>query len=137
MLFRSRPFFSNRFHTFPRPPNILSFRAMSSAHAIKKLPESLHSLVIGAVQEGDASSDFGKSEKDQAEVSAWIERIADGEVTKPENVKVRGHDTSYGYSMIRTRYRTWTRSLHRVHILSVTTLLLQMLPSTEHCIQFS
>lgn len=86
----TRPFF-NRFHTLPRPPNILSFRTMSSATAVKKLPEPLHSLVIGAVQDGNASSDFGKSEKDQAEVSAWIERIAEGEITKPESVKVRNY----------------------------------------------
>ena len=62
---------------------------MSSAAAVlSKLPEPLHSLVLGAVEEGDASSDFGKSEKDQAEVVSWVERVAEGSITKPENVKV-------------------------------------------------
>ena len=62
---------------------------MSSAAAVAKLPESLRNLVTGAVQEGNASSDFGKSEKDQAEVADWVERIAGGEIAKAENVKVR------------------------------------------------
>lgn len=67
----TRPLFSNRFHTFLRPSIVFSFRKMSSAAALAQLPQSLHDLVVGAVQEGEASADFGKSEKDQAEVMAW------------------------------------------------------------------
>ena len=59
---------------------------MSVQAALAKLPSPLKDLVTGAVQGG--SEDFGKSEKDKAEVTQWIEKIAEGSVAKPENLKV-------------------------------------------------
>ena len=41
---------------------------------------------MGAAQDG--SSAFGKNEKDKAEVEEWIEKVASGEVAKPDNLKV-------------------------------------------------
>lgn len=54
--------------------------------AISKLHSPLKELVAGATQDG--SNDFGQNEKDKAEVSGWIEKIADGAVAKPDNLKV-------------------------------------------------
>lgn len=54
---------------------------------VAKLSSPLKELVTGATQDG--SSDFGKNEKDKAEVSEWIERIASGEAAKAESLKVR------------------------------------------------
>ncbi|THH01578.1 hypothetical protein EW026_g1163 [Hermanssonia centrifuga] len=58
---------------------------MSSTTAIAKLHSPLKELVEGATKEG--SAEFGKSEKDKAEVTEWIERVAAGEAAKPENLK--------------------------------------------------
>ena len=54
--------------------------------AVGKLNSPLKELVAGATQDG--SADFGKNEKDKAEVSEWIEKVAAGEVSKPEGLKV-------------------------------------------------
>ncbi|KAH9841534.1 uncharacterized protein C8Q71DRAFT_700858 [Rhodofomes roseus] len=58
---------------------------MASATVLSKLPEPVRDLVANAAVDG--SSDFGKSEKDKAEVTEWIEKIAQGEVAKPQNLK--------------------------------------------------
>jgi aminoacyl tRNA synthase complex-interacting multifunctional protein 1 len=58
---------------------------MSSSGAISKLPSPLRELVLASVQE-DAKA-VGSSEKDKAEVEAWIEKVAAGEVTA-ESLKV-------------------------------------------------
>lgn len=55
--------------------------------AVSKLHSPLSQLVAGATQDG--SSDFGKNEKDKAEVNEWLEKIAAGEVVKQERLKVR------------------------------------------------
>ncbi|KAI0785257.1 hypothetical protein C8Q75DRAFT_723216 [Abortiporus biennis] len=64
---------------------------MSSQSAIAKLQGPLKDLVDGAVAAQDSSSSstsvFGKSEKDQTDVAEWIEKVAGGDVTKPENFK--------------------------------------------------
>lgn len=57
-----------------------------SMSAVSKLHSSLKELVTSATEDG--SSDFGKNEKDKAEVNEWIEKIAVGEVAKPDNLKV-------------------------------------------------
>ncbi|TFK91134.1 nucleic acid-binding protein [Polyporus arcularius HHB13444] len=57
---------------------------MSVQAALAKLPSPLRDLVTGAAQDG---SDFGKSEKDKAEVAEWIDKAAQGDVAKPENFK--------------------------------------------------
>ena len=62
-------------------------RKMSVQAALAKLPSPLKDLVTGAAQDG--SEDFGKSEKDKAEVAEWIDKVAQGDVAKPENFKVR------------------------------------------------
>ncbi|KAI0712196.1 hypothetical protein C8Q76DRAFT_733767 [Earliella scabrosa] len=63
----------------------LLLRKMSVQAALAKLPSPLKDLVTSAVQDG--SEDFGKSEKDKAEVAEWIGKVAQGDVAKPENFK--------------------------------------------------
>ncbi|RPD77832.1 nucleic acid-binding protein [Lentinus tigrinus ALCF2SS1-7] len=58
---------------------------MSVQAALAKLPSPLKDLVTGAAQDG--SEDFGKSEKDKTEVAEWIDKVAQGDVAKPENFK--------------------------------------------------
>ncbi|PCH40131.1 nucleic acid-binding protein [Wolfiporia cocos MD-104 SS10] len=58
---------------------------MASAAAISKLPNPLRDFVTTATS--DPEQDFGTTEKDKAEVAEWIEQIAQGDVTKPENLK--------------------------------------------------
>ena len=60
---------------------------MSSSAALAKLQDSLRSLVTGSAEEGSPA--YGKSEKDQAEVADWIEKISTGDVAKAESLKVR------------------------------------------------
>ena len=60
---------------------------MSVQASLANLPSPLKDLVTGAAQDG--SEDFGKSEKDKAEVAEWIDKVAQGDVAKPENFKVR------------------------------------------------
>ena len=65
----------------------LLLRKMSVQTALAKLPSPLKDLVTGAAQDG--SEDFGKSEKDKAEVAEWIDKVAQGDLARPENFKVR------------------------------------------------
>ncbi|KZT73811.1 nucleic acid-binding protein [Daedalea quercina L-15889] len=58
---------------------------MASTAALAKLPVALRDLVTNATVDG--SSDFGKSEKDKAEVTEWIDKIAVGEIVRPQNLK--------------------------------------------------
>ncbi|KAI0670815.1 hypothetical protein C8Q78DRAFT_1032135 [Trametes maxima] len=58
---------------------------MSAGAALAKLPSPLRDLVSAVAQDG--SEDFGKSEKDQAEVAEWIDKVAQGDVAKAENLK--------------------------------------------------
>ena len=62
-------------------------RKMSAHSALAKLPSPLKDLVSAATQDG--SEDFGRSEKDKAEVAEWLDKVAQGNVAKPENFKVR------------------------------------------------
>ncbi len=62
-------------------------RKMSAQAALAKLPAPLRDLVTDAAKDG--SEDFGKSEKDKAEVAEWIDKVAQGDVAKPENFKAR------------------------------------------------
>ncbi|KAI0732012.1 hypothetical protein C8Q72DRAFT_882776 [Fomitopsis betulina] len=55
---------------------------MASTAALTKLTAPLRDLVANA-----APSDFGKSEKDTAEVTQWIDKIAEDSVAKPKNLK--------------------------------------------------
>ena len=75
-----------RLFTFNRDPLSTITKTMASASALTKLPTPLRDLVANAAPDG--ASDFGKSEKDKAEVTQWIEKIAEGSVAKPENLKV-------------------------------------------------
>ncbi|VDC00785.1 unnamed protein product [Peniophora sp. CBMAI 1063] len=58
---------------------------MSGQAALSRLQPPLRDLVAGAAQDG--AKDFGQSEKDKTEVAAWIERVAQGDVAKPESLK--------------------------------------------------
>ncbi|KAI0926956.1 hypothetical protein AcW1_007664 [Taiwanofungus camphoratus] len=60
-------------------------RTMSSAAALSKLDVPLRSLVANAATDG--SKDFGRSEKDKTQVAEWIEKIAQGDIAKPERLK--------------------------------------------------
>ncbi|KAJ3549160.1 hypothetical protein NM688_g5210 [Phlebia brevispora] len=58
--------------------------ASASQSALAKLHSPLKELVAGAAQEG--SPDFGRTEKDQAEVAGWIEIVAAGNDVKAETL---------------------------------------------------
>ncbi len=68
---------------------------MSIQAALAKLAPPLRDLVSAAAPDGSES--FGKSEKDKAEVAQWIDKVAQGDVAKAENLKVCGL-TSKGFS---------------------------------------
>lgn len=59
---------------------------MSLPAALAKLQDPLRSLVAGSAEAGAPS--YGQSEKDQAEVAEWIEKISTGEIVKAETLKV-------------------------------------------------
>ena len=65
-------------------PHLHIARKMSAAAAIAKLHSPLRELVAGV-----ADAHQGKSEKERAEVSEWIENVAAGQVGKPDGLKVR------------------------------------------------
>lgn len=69
--------------TFTRDPLSTITITMASTAALTKLTAPLRDLVANA-----APSDFGKSEKDTAEVTQWIDKIAEDSVAKPKNLKV-------------------------------------------------
>jgi aminoacyl tRNA synthase complex-interacting multifunctional protein 1 len=50
--------------------------------SISKLASPLKDLVLGATLE------YGKSDKDKAEVAEWIEKVAQGDIVKPTGVMV-------------------------------------------------
>lgn len=59
---------------------------MSSAAALAKLHDPLRTLVTTSAEAGSPA--YGQSEKDQAEVAEWIEKISAGDAVKPEALKV-------------------------------------------------
>ena len=61
-------------------------RTMASQQALQKLQSPLKELVLGALPNG--ATDLGSSEKDKAEVEGWIEKIAQGDINKPDGLKV-------------------------------------------------
>ncbi|TFY57644.1 hypothetical protein EVG20_g8462 [Dentipellis fragilis] len=60
-------------------------RPMSAQAAIAKLHPDVRELVLGAAKAGGV--DFGKSEKDKAEVVEWVENVAQGSAVKAESLK--------------------------------------------------
>lgn len=58
---------------------------MSAAASLGKLQAPLRDLVIGATEDG--SQDFGKSEKEKADIAEWIDKVAQGDITRAENLK--------------------------------------------------
>lgn len=62
---------------------------MSSHAGLGKLQAPIHDLVIGASKDSDQV--FGKSEKDKADVAEWIDKVAQGDVTRAENLNVCLH----------------------------------------------
>lgn len=51
--------------------------------AFAKLASPLKELVVSA------SPELGKSDKDKADVIEWIEKVAQGDIVKPEGIQVR------------------------------------------------
>ena len=66
------------------PPVLL--RKMSAQATLAKLTPLLRDLVSAAALDGSES--FGKSEKDKVEVAQWIDKIAQGDIAKAENLEV-------------------------------------------------
>lgn len=58
---------------------------MTSQSAVAQLPQSFRDLVLAASQ---GAENFGKSEKDKAEVSEWIAKVADGRIAYPKDAQV-------------------------------------------------
>ncbi|KAI1789594.1 nucleic acid-binding protein [Ganoderma leucocontextum] len=58
---------------------------MSVQAALAKLAPPLRDLVSAAAPDGSES--FGKSEKDKVEVAQWIDKVAQGDVAKAENLE--------------------------------------------------
>lgn len=50
--------------------------------SVSKLSSPLKDLVLGA------KPNFGKSDQDKAEISDLIEKVSQGDIVKPEGVKV-------------------------------------------------
>lgn len=57
---------------------------MASNAALSILPSPLRDLVAAATPRDE---DFGANEKDKAEVSDWISKVAKGEIAQPSSVK--------------------------------------------------
>ena len=96
-----------RLFTLTRDPLSTITKTMASTAALTKLPTPIRDLVANAAPDG--ASDFGKSEKDKAEVTQWIEKIAEGSVAKPESLKVSIQDVRVrcGSELV---CRIWTAS---------------------------
>ncbi len=74
---------------------------MSLQAVINKLHSPLKELVLGVTNSDQGSSTItGRTETDQAEVTGWVEKIASGEVPKPESLKASPiicvRNSSYG-----------------------------------------
>ena len=54
-----------------------------SGPTFSKLPSPLKELLSGG------SLELGKSEKDKADVIEWIEKVSQGDIVKPEAIRVR------------------------------------------------
>ena len=78
---------------------------MSAATSIAKLHSPLKELVSGV-----ADAHHGKSEKDKAEVSEWIEKVAAGEAVKPGGLQVRMSGAIKGVTDNELQDRTWMLS---------------------------
>ena len=62
---------------------------MSFQASLAKLSSPLKALVTGAIQLENGSGDTGKSDKDEADVIEWIEKVAQGDIVKLSGIKVR------------------------------------------------
>jgi aminoacyl tRNA synthase complex-interacting multifunctional protein 1 len=60
---------------------------MSSPSSIAKLSSPLKELVLGAIQSEGGSGHLGKTEKDQSEVTEWIDKVVQGDVAKESNLE--------------------------------------------------
>jgi aminoacyl tRNA synthase complex-interacting multifunctional protein 1 len=59
--------------------------------SLSKLSSPVKDLVQSASQEQPAL--VGKTDQDKAEVVQWIDKVAQGDVVKAENIKVFAQDT--------------------------------------------
>lgn len=60
-------------------------RYMASNVSVSQLPSQLRDLVLAAAPRDE---DFGASDKDRAEVSDWISKVANGDIVQPSTAKV-------------------------------------------------
>jgi len=59
---------------------------MSFQDSVSKLSSPVKELVQAVAQ--PETSLVGKTEKDQAEIAQWIDKVAQGDLVKAENIKV-------------------------------------------------
>lgn len=64
---------------------------MASSASLDILPSPLKDLVLGACTQTDA---YGSNEKDKAEVTEWIQKVAKGDIAQPSSSKVMWIDSS-------------------------------------------
>ncbi|PIL22560.1 hypothetical protein GSI_15249 [Ganoderma sinense ZZ0214-1] len=76
---------------------------MSAQAALAKLAPPLRDLVSAAAPDGTESF-VGKSDKDKAEVAQWIAKVAQGDVTKTENLKVNDTEQDLEASLVPRSY---------------------------------
>lgn len=69
-----------------RTPRLSAFahRKMSSGSIISSLPSPLRDLIANA---SPRDEDYGVNEKDKAEVSDWISKVASGDIVQPSAVR--------------------------------------------------
>jgi aminoacyl tRNA synthase complex-interacting multifunctional protein 1 len=67
---------------------------MSAQAALSKLDAAVKDLVIATTHDG--SQDFGKSEEDKAQVIEWIEKVAQGDITKEGSLLVWKDPGTFG-----------------------------------------
>ncbi|KAJ3731104.1 hypothetical protein DFJ43DRAFT_1081449 [Lentinula guzmanii] len=75
--------FLTRFHRFL--PRLSTQTAMAFEDSVSKLNSAVKDLVTSVTK--DDASLSGKSDKDQAEVAQWIEKVGQGDIVKPDNFK--------------------------------------------------
>lgn len=65
---------------------------MSVQAHLSRLPDPVRDLVLAVSK---SAEEYGKSEKDKAEVFDWLSKVAQGDIAKPSAAKVHPKDLSY------------------------------------------
>jgi len=103
--------------TFRGPPYRVLTEIMAIQTTITKLASPVKDLVLALTQHGSPSQLTGRCDKDEAEVSHWIEQISQGAVVKEDNLQVRCFTT----------YRSRRQTRLYVHLQDLDT---QLVPRT-------